>query len=82
MRGDLPTNYPSLFYCINKYQQSHKSNLPNSAQLFHLSHTLESYSQGVQGYMDPLLQTLHCSMDVKTTNGKGMILKNVSSYVS
>ncbi len=78
---------------MNKYQRSHKSSLPvhegptvfervTGEQILCLSHTPQSYSQGVRGYIDLFLQTLNCSMDAQTTNGKGMILKYVSSYVS
>ena len=93
LQADLPTdNAPLLFY-VNKYQISEESQLPihegstnvideDGTQCIQLSHPANAFVAHLQGYIDTVLPTLQCSMDVKTTNGCGMILKYVASYVS
>ena len=78
---------------VNKFQKGHKSLLPihhvatsvvgegdNSYVL--LSQTSESFTKGLRGYIDTVLCAIQCSMDVQSTNGRAMLLKYVSSYVS
>ena len=93
LRADLPTDNAPLPFYVNKYQISDKSHLPihdgpinvidkDGTQCIQLSHPANAFAAHLRGYIDTVLPTLQCSMDVQTTNGGGMILKYVASYVS
>lgn len=47
-----------------------------------VSHKADAVALNLRAYIDTLLPTLKCSMDVQTSDGRGMVLKYVSSYVS
>ena len=92
LQADLPNdNAPLLFY-VEKYQVSDKSYLPihdgqtnvleeNGTKRIQLSHPANAFAKQFRGYIDTVLPCLQCSMDVQTTDGRGMILKYVASYV-
>ena len=93
LRGEIPLGNSLLLYHVNKYQTANRSSLPihdaaTTVRQLHnreeivLSHSAESFGNGLRWYIDTVLCTLKSSMDVQATNGKGMILKYVASYVS
>lgn len=47
-----------------------------------MKRSAEAYALNIRGYIDTLSDSLKCSMDVQSTNGKAMLLKYVTSYVS
>ena len=93
IRGDIPDNDPNLLHLVNKCQRANKSSLPinedpthitenNNIPILHISHPSTAHNIGLRGYIDTLLPVLKSSMDVQTTNGKQMLMKYVTSYVS
>ena len=53
----------------------------SSVPLLKISHPSYAHSIGVQGYIDTILSSLS-NMDVQTVNGKKMLMRYVSSYVT
>lgn len=93
LRGDFPEDNGILRYYVDPLQTSSKSSLSvhngttdvlkiNDHQQIRLRHTAEAYAAGLRGYIDTVLPTLKCHMDVQCTDGHGLLLKYVSSYVS
>lgn len=93
MRGDIPYENKELAFLVKKLQPSDKDVLPlnnnatsfetiNDKKVLHISHPAESFAMNLRGYIETILPTLSCRMDVQTTDGKGMILRYVTSYVS
>ena len=82
-----------LKYYVDKHQLSNKTALPlfdnlstvvtnHTAESLRICHPFDAFTQGLRGYIDTLLPALKSSMDVQTSNGRCMVLKYVSSYVS
>ena len=93
IRGDILDNDPNLLHLVNKCQRANKSSLPinedpthitenNNIPIIHISHPSTAHNIGLRGYIDTLLPVLKSSMDVQTTNGKQMLMKYVTFYVS
>jgi hypothetical protein len=95
IRADIPDKNPDLSYLVSKYQPSDKpSNClnvqdqdtffenKNGKQILHLKHPSEAFALNLRAYISTVLPTLHCSMDFQTTDGRGMLLKYVTSYVT
>ena len=93
LSASLPSEESPLLPYVTKFQRSNKSSLPifdeptsilengNRKHLL-ISHSAEAFHLGLRGYIDTLLPALQCSMDVQATDGKSMLLKYVSSYVT
>jgi len=47
-----------------------------------LHHPVDAYVRNIRGYLSPILQALNCRMDVQSTNGRNMLLRYVTSYVT
>ena len=47
-----------------------------------ICHPSDAAAVNLRGYIDTLATALKCSMDVQTTDGREMILRYVTSYVS
>eukprot|EP00795_Rhopilema_esculentum_P003594 gene3594-12991_t len=93
IRADLPSDDGELLYFVKKHQQADKSSLPihdsstdvvtvGNENLLNISHPPTANAQNVRGYIDTILPSLMSSMDVQCSNGRSMILKYVSGYVS
>lgn len=93
IRAELPTDDAKLAYFVNKCQLSNYSPLPllesktcitktGTKQKLNISHPYSAKLKKVRGYIDTVLCSLKSSMDIQTSNGKSMLLKYVSSYVS
>jgi hypothetical protein len=93
IRADIPYEDKDLAFLVHKLQPSDKNALPlndettsidivNSNRILNISHPAEAFAINLRGYIQTSLPTLSCRMDVQTTDGKGMILRYVTSYVS
>jgi hypothetical protein len=93
IRADIPYEDKDLAFLVHKLQPSDKNALPlndettsidivNSNRILNISHPAEAFAINLRGYIQTILPTLSCRMDVQTTDGKGMILRYVTSYVS
>ena len=95
IRADIPRTNPELAYLAYKLQKSDKHspnlNLQNEDSFFemmngkhvhHLRHPAAEFALNLRAYISALLPTLKYSMDYQTTDGVGMLLRYVSSYVT
>jgi hypothetical protein len=93
IRADIPYEDKDLAFLVHKLQPSDKNALPlndettsidivNSNRILNIFHPAEAFAINLRGYIQTILPTLSCRMDVQTTDGKGMILRYVTSYVS
>ncbi len=93
IRGDIPYEDKDLAFLVKKLQLSDKNALPLNGNLtsittinnkteLTISHPAEAFAINLRGYIQTVLPTLMCRMDVQTTDGKGMILRYVTSYVT
>jgi hypothetical protein len=51
------------------------------AHVLRLQHTIEDKAKGVRAYLEAILASLFCHVDVQSSDGRGMLLRYVSSYV-
>ena len=93
-RGDIPPQQSELHSYVMKHHTSNKPS-PSLAlqecptfvethdgkETLHMSHGANAFAAKLRGYIDTILPSLACSMDVQT-DGRGMILRYVASYVS
>ncbi len=95
IRADIPPADTVLGTLVCKFQTSDKASfsLPlqndptyikttGDTDILHLYHPEDALAANLRAYIASLLTTLNCSMDVQTTDGHGMILRYVASYVS
>jgi hypothetical protein len=93
IRGDIPYEDKDVAFLVHKLQRSDKNALslndePTSVQtvnnesILKISHPADAFAMNLRGYIQTILPTLCCRMDVQTTDGNGMILRYVTSYVS
>ena len=95
IRADTSRTDPQLAYLAYKLQKSDKHspslNLQNEdsffetwdgKQVYHLKHPAAEFALNLLAYVSTLLPTLKCSMGYQTTDGVGMLLRYVSSYVT
>lgn len=93
LRADIPWDNPELAYHAADLQKSDKSALPinigktevktvNEKDAITFFHPPEAFAMNLRAYISTLLPSLKCRMDVQTSDGKGMLLKYASSYVS
>lgn len=93
IRADIPWQDPEAAFLVNRLQKSDQRALPmsledtqvtrsNGESVLQLYHPPEAFAINLRAYITTLLPTLKCSMDVQSTDGKSMILRYVTSYVS
>ena len=92
IRADIPWADIDSAYLVYSLQKSDKDNLPicneskveteNRKSLLKICHPEEAFEQNIRGYISTLLPSLQCSMDVQSSDGHGLLLKYVSSYVA
>ena len=95
IRADIPKHDHYLGFLADKLQKSDKKsaclNLQrepthiennNNDDVLSIIHPANAFAKNLRAYIDTLLPTLKCSMDVQTTDGRSMLLRYVSSYVS
>ena len=93
IRADIPWADPELSYQISKLQKSdkgavHLRNEPtqveciNDVKVLKLYHPADAFALNLRAYISSLVPSLRCRMDVQTSDGHGMLLRYVTSYVS
>lgn len=95
IRADIPQDDDPLQQYVTKFQKSNSRSkslsiqpqdtyvtTEDKKQYLHIKHTPEAFAENLRAYIDTLLPSLKCSMDVQTSDGHGMILRYVTSYVS
>jgi hypothetical protein len=93
LRADIPWADPQLSYEVSKLQKSDKGAfvLTNDqtevlsvreTQVVKLHHPAEAFALNLRAYISSLIPSLKCRMDVQTSDGHGMLLRYVTSYVS
>ena len=93
LRADCPDDTSHLKYYVKKYQYSSHTSIPVSQQDTHfvdtptgkqmtIYHPREAFVTGLRGYIATLLPMLKCRMDVQISDGKQMLLRYVTPYVS
>ena len=91
--ASCPDDTSDLKYCVKKYQYSSHSSIPVSEEDTHfvdtpsgrqmiIYHPREAFVTGLCGYIATLLPMLKCPIDVQISDGKEMLLRYVTSYVS
>ena len=95
IRADIPKEHHSLAFLAQKLQKSdkkapcltlqsettHVKNVQNE-HVLSVIHPADAFAKNLRAYIDTLLPTLKCSMDIQTTDGRSMVLRYISSYVS
>ncbi|KAJ7359029.1 hypothetical protein OS493_019936 [Desmophyllum pertusum] len=92
LQASIPWRLSDEAYTVASVQKSDKSVLPldpgdnrfeegkeGSRLVFHYNE--EDAQRNIRAYVTSLLGALRCRTDVQSTDGKGMVLKYVSSYV-
>ena len=93
LRGDIPWSDPALSFQVTTLQKSDKRALSltedrtevfasENGQILRLHHPADAFARNLRGYISSLIPSLRCRMDVQTSDGRSMILKYVTSYVS
>ena len=90
-RADVPWDNPDLAYLASDLQKSNTSALhlkttatevTSERQVCLFYHPADAFELNLRAYISTLLASVKCRMDVQSSDGKGMILKYVASYVS
>lgn len=93
LRADIPWSDPDFAFEVSNLQKSDKDALPlndcstqvvstNGTTLLRLHHPADAFALNVRAYISSLVPSLKCRMDVQTSDGNGMLLRYVTSYVS
>ena len=93
LRADIPWSHEDISFQVSNLQKSDKSALPlnnsptevistNSGALLKLHHPADAFALNLHAYISSVLPSLKCRMDVQTSDGHGMLLRYVTSYVS
>lgn len=93
IRADIPFADQDQAFLVYNLQQSDKDALPfhdgdtdvfvnDKRETLRICHPAEAFAENIRGYISAVLPALRCRMDVQSSNGHGMVLKYVSSYVS
>ena len=93
LRGDIPWSEPDLAFQVSSLQRSDKGALAanenstdiitsTDSKIFRLHHPTDAFALNLRGYISSLIPSLRCRMDVQTSDGRSMILRYVTSYVS
>ena len=80
-------------YFVYTLQKSDKDSLPindnatkveteHGCSILKICHSKEAFEQNIRGYISTLLPALQCRMDIQSSDGHGLLLKYVSSYVA
>ena len=54
----------------------------DETEILHIENSQRAFAINLRAYIDTILTALKCSIDIQTSDGKGMILRYVTSYVS
>ena len=95
IRADIPSSHTELAYWVNKLQPSDKPayclnlqseesffRLENGKNVQHLKYPAIEFALHLRAYIATVLPALKCRMDYQTTDGIGMLLRYVTSYVT
>ena len=95
VRADIPAENEEMAFRVYKCQKSDKPSHCLQVQenatfctdtegnkTLHLRHPADAFAVNLRAYIDTLVPSLKCSMDVQTSDGHGMLLKYVASYVA
>ena len=93
IRADIPWRDIDSAYLVFSLQKSDKDSLPmngddtkvdshNGVSSISISHPAEAFAENIRAYISTILPALECRMDVQSSDGHGLLLKYVSSYVT
>ncbi|KAJ7359040.1 hypothetical protein OS493_019947 [Desmophyllum pertusum] len=93
IQATIPWSIPNDAYHVADLQSSDSTVLPvqnlpshfqetNTGTRLNLQYTEEDRTRKIRAYITTLLGALSCRTDVQCTDGRGMVLRYVSSYVS
>jgi hypothetical protein len=93
LRADIPWHHPDLSFLVSNLQKSDKGAMPfnasstevlssNGTASLRLHHPADAFVLNLRGYISSIVPSLKCRMDVQTSDGHGMLLRYVTSYVS
>ena len=93
IRADIPWEHPEIAFLVNKLQGSDKSCLPmnndpstfdhsGEHNILKLYYPQEAFAINLRAYILTLIPSLCCRMDIQFADGKAMLLRYVTSYVS
>lgn len=93
LHATIPWSSPEEAFLVANLQSSNKTVLPVNladtrventgyGQDFRFRYTTADNAKNIRAYASTLLGSLHCRVDLQSSDGKGMLLKYVSSYVS
>lgn len=93
VRATIPFSRPDEAFLVADLQTSSKTVLPPNnrptrvhstghQQYIEFTYGPTERAKNIRAYVTTLLGSLHCRVDHKSSDGKGMLLKYVSSYVS
>lgn len=95
IRADIPNENADLSYLVSKYQQSDTPSNSlklqeketffekgDTGHILRLKHPAEAFACNLRAYISTVLPALQCSMDFQTTDGRAMLLRYVTSYVT
>ena len=93
-RADIPPQQSELHSYVMKHQTLDKPSPSLTLQqcatyvethdghkTLHMIHDANAFAANLRGYVDTILPSLGCSMDVQTTDGRGMILRYVMMMI-
>lgn len=93
-RADLPRDNGDLSFLVYDLQTSHKTVLSEYNECSHFSsnsdgkssiklhYPAEAFALRLRAYLATVLPYLKCSMDMQTTDNKGMVMRYVTDYVA
>ena len=93
LRADIPWSNRDIAFDVNNLQKSDKAALPlnnsstevisnNGSMLLKLYHPADAFALNLRAYISSVVPSLKSRMDVQTSDGHGMLLRYVTSYVS
>ena len=93
LHADIPWCNRDIAFDVNNLQKSDKDALPlynsstevmskNGSTLLKLYHPADVFALNLRAYISLVIPSLKCRMDVQTSDGHGMLLRYVTSYVS
>ena len=93
VRADIPYEDVDVAFLVRKLQPSDRDSLPlnNNILAFKVQkvlqpclfyHPHEAFALNLRSYISTVIPTLQCRMDFQTADGRSMLLKYVTSYVS
>ena len=93
LRADIPWSNRDIAFDVNNLQKSDKAALPlnnsstevisnNGSMLLKLYHPADAFALNLRAYISSVVPSLKSHMDVQTSDGHGMLLRYVTSYVS